>query len=264
MCLGAHPDDCDSSAGGLAIAYVEAGNEVLFVSVTSGNAGHHEMTARDLAARRKQEALRAAQGAGLQYIVLDHDDGRLMPSVHVREEILGLIREFRPDLLLGPRPFDYHPDHRAVGQLLIDVSYLLTVPLVRPDVPIMQQPPVMCHKYDGFQKPIPFQPDVAVRIDAQFERKVQMLACHESQVFEWLPFNQGCLETVPAEPEARLEWVRDWCSNRAGHVADACREALIARYGQEEGQATRYAEAFEFCEYGRRPSPELVAQLFPL
>jgi LmbE family N-acetylglucosaminyl deacetylase len=263
MCVGAHPDDCDIRAGGLAALTVERGGAALFVSLTNGNAGHHEMAPADLARRRKQEARRAGALIGAEYVVLDHDDGRLTASFEAREELIGIIRCFNPDLLLGPRPFDYHADHRAAGQLVMDASFLLTVPLIRPDVPAMRRMPVICYTADRFAKPLPFEPDLVVDVDAQMDRKLRMIACHESQVYEWLPWHSGRLDQVPADPQERFRMVAE---RRAGHSAretERWRPKLIERYGPERGARVKHAEAFEICEYGRRPDAALLAELFP-
>ncbi len=263
MFIGAHPDDGESRMAGLAARYIERGGEAVLVSVSNGNAGHHQLQPDELARRRKEEARRAAEVIGGEYIVLDHDDARLTPSVEVREELIGLIREFRPDLLLGLRPVDYHADHRAAGTLVMDASYLLTVPLVRPDVPIMERMPVICYVYDRFQKPLPFQPDVAVAVDEYFEQKARMLACHESQVYEWIPFNGGMLDQVPEDEDKRWEWFRERCRQRFSRAADLFRDKLLERYGPERGREVQYAEAFEVCEYGRQPGPPELEELFP-
>jgi len=263
MFIGAHPDDGDGRMGGLAARYVEGGGEAMLVSVSNGNAGHHQMQPEDLARRRKEEARRAGEVIGAEYIVLDHDDARLTPSLEIREELIGLIRQFRPDLLLGLRPVDYHADHRAAGTLVMDASYLLTVPLVRPDVPMMERMPVICYTYDRFQKPLPFQADVAVDVDEYFDRKARMLACHESQVYEWLPFNAGVLDEVPDEEDARRQWFRARCETRFSRTAEIFRDKLLERYGPERGRKVRYAEVFEFCEYGRQPTEDEIEELFP-
>ena len=262
MCVGAHPDDCDIRAGGLAGITVERGGQVLFVSLTNGNAGHHTMAPAELARRRKEEARRAGQVVGAEYLVLDHDDGRLTASLEAREELIGIIRRFGPDLLLGPRPFDYHADHRAAGQLVADASFLLTVPLVRPDVPAMRRMPVICYTADGFTKPLPFQADVVVDVDEHMDQKLRMIVCHESQVYEWLPYNSGALDEVPTDAEARSRWACERYSARSARIADTYRQKLVEHYGPERGARVRHAEVFEICEYGRRPDAELLAQLF--
>jgi LmbE family N-acetylglucosaminyl deacetylase len=263
MFIGAHPDDGESRMAGLATRYVERGGEAMLVSVSNGNAGHHEMQPGELARRRKEEARRAGEVIGADYIVLDNDDARLVPSIEIREELIGRIREFRPDLLLGLRPVDYHADHRAAGTLVMDASYLLTVPLVRPDVPIMERMPVICYTYDRFRKPLPFEADVAVAVDEYLEQKARMLACHESQVYEWLPFNAAVLEEVPDDGQARWEWFRARCEKRFSRTADLFREKLLERYGPERGREVLYAEVFEVCEYGRQPDPDEIEELFP-
>jgi len=263
MVIGAHPDDADIRAGGLAARYIEQGGQAMLVSVTNGNAGHHEMEPDALARRRKEEARRAGEVIGAEYVVLDHDDGRLVPTVEIREELIGMIRAFAPDLVLAPRPFDYHPDHRAVGQLVIDASYLLTVPLVRRDVPILPTMPVIAHTHDGYTKPLPFQADVVVAVDEYFEVKARMTACHESQFFEWLRFNGRILDQVPAEGPERWPWHVEKMKGRFGFLADKYREAFVERYGEERGRQVRYGEVFEVCEYGRRPNAELIERLFP-
>lgn len=264
MFVGAHPDDGEGKCGGLAARYIEAGGEALFVSMTNGNAGHHELQPEELARTRAEEARQAAAVIGARYVVFNNDDGRLVPSVPVREVLIGLIREFRPDLLLGLRPFDYHPDHRAAGQLVIDASYMLTVPLIRPDVPHLERMPVIAYVADRFMRPVPFRPDAVLDISAYTDRKVRMLACHASQHFEWLPFNQGCLDEVPAGEEGRMHWLDVRLRARYAAVAGRFRTQLAARYGTERAAAVTDAEAFEICEYGRQPDADLMAELFPL
>ena len=112
IAFGAHPDDCDIRAGGVGAKWAAAGHRVRFVSVTNGDAGHQSQGGGALAARRRAEAREAGRRIGVDYIVLDNHDGQLMPELHVREQIIRLIREWKADLVLGPRTNDYHPDHR--------------------------------------------------------------------------------------------------------------------------------------------------------
>jgi len=263
MFIGAHPDDGDGRAAGLAARVIEQGGHALFVSTTNGNAGHHQMAPDDLARTRKQEARNAGQVIGADYVVLDHDDGRLTPDVAIREELIGMIREFRPDLLLQLRPFDYHPDHRAAGQLVMDASYMLTVPLIRPDVPHMRRMPVIAYVYDRFRNPAPFRPDVIVAVDEFFEKKARMLACHRSQFYEWIPYNGMYDHEVPPGEDERWEWMKKRCSARFAPIAEMYRDKLVERYGEERGNQIRYAEVFEISEYGHQPSAETVEKLFP-
>ena len=260
IAFGAHPDDCDIRAGGTAALWAAAGHRVRFVSVTNGDAGHHEQGGGALAARRRAEATEAGRRIGVEYIVLDNHDGELMPTLAIREQIIRLIREWKADLVLGPRPNDYHPDHRYTGILLQDAAFMVTVPNVASDTPALRQNPVFMYFEDGFQKPAPFSPDIAVSIDASFQKKIDMIDAHVSQVYEWLPWHAGRLADVPKDAAARRAWL---ATQRSGRISAAVREALVKRYGAEAGSKVEHAEAFELCEYGRRPDPADLTRMFP-
>ena len=188
LALGAHPDDCDVKAGGCAALWAQAGCVVRFVSVTNGEAGHHKMSGDELVKRRTAEANAAGAVAGIEYLVMDNPDGQLVPGLEERHKLIRLIREFAPDLILTHRPNDYHPDHRYTSQLVQDCSFLVGVPNICPEARPLRTSPMIAYFADDFQKPLPFKPDVAVDIGAVIYKKTQMLHCHESQVYEWLPW----------------------------------------------------------------------------
>jgi LmbE family N-acetylglucosaminyl deacetylase len=261
IAFGAHPDDCDQKAGGAAIKWAAAGHQVKFVAVTNGDAGHQTEGGGALARRRRLESQEAGRRFGIaEYETLDNHDGQLVPSVDVREQVIRKIRQWKADIVLAPRPNDYHPDHRYTGVLIQDAAYMVVVPNIAPDTPPLRKNPVFLYFQDGFQRPNLFRPDVAVAIDDVLDKKVRALDAHTSQMYEWLPWVDGQLESVPADPAARLEWLKKTRTGRP--LGDPLREALRRRYGAK-GDAVQNAEAFELCEYGRRPSPEELSQLFP-
>jgi LmbE family N-acetylglucosaminyl deacetylase len=261
IAFGAHPDDCDQRAGGVGARYAAAGHRVRFVAVTNGDAGHQSEGGGALAARRRAEAQEAGRRIGVEYVVLDNHDGELLPTLAVREQIIRQIRQWNADLVLAPRPNDYHPDHRYTGVLVQDAAYMVVVPNVAPDTPALQKNPVFMYFEDGFQKPAPFRPDVAVSIDEVIEKKIDMLDAHVSQMYEWLPFVAGTLDRVPKDPAARRKWLAD---DRTRQPTPAVRATLVKWYGPEKGNAIRNAEAFEICEYGTRPNEALIRKLFPM
>lgn len=263
LAIGAHPDNAELSAGGLALLYRDQGHEVRFLSLTNGDAGHHTMSRPALAERRRQEARAAAQSAGIISDVLDVHDGELEPSLAMRGRLIRLIRQARPDLLLCHRPNDYHPDHRGVGMLVQDAAYLLMVPLVEPSVPPLMRMPVVGYVWDAFQRPAPFQPTVAVDIGPVFDRKCEMAHCHTSQMYEWLPHVSGHSAEVPAEETERRAWLRRGMEPHSRRIADSCRSCLERWYGMERGRAVQWAEAVEVSEYGAPLPDEEAARLFP-
>jgi LmbE family N-acetylglucosaminyl deacetylase len=195
---------------------------------------------------------------------LDQHDGELLPTLDLRRQVISLIRAFKPDLVLTPRPYDYHPDHRAAATVVQDAAYMVTVPNVAAHAPHLAQNPVIMYVSDEFQKPYPLSPDVVIDIDGVVETKLDMLDRHVSQVYEWLPFNQGHLDAVPAGAEERRVWLRDEWDGAWRRTADRFRDLLIARCGPERGSRVQYAEAFELCEYGEPLTDELRERLFPL
>jgi LmbE family N-acetylglucosaminyl deacetylase len=259
--IGAHPDDCDIDAGGTAILFAKAGHNVMFVSLTNGDAGHHEKGGGTLAKIRRAESEEAGKRFGVKYIVLDNHDGELMPTLNIRLDIIKLIRSWNADIVIGPRPNDYHPDHRNTAILVQDAAYMVIVPNVAPDTPPLKKNPVFLFTEDGFQKPYPFQPDIAVDITSVYDQKIYSAAAHESQFFEWLPWTAGKLSEVPVTPEARLKWLAEM---RKPKISVKTHESLKKWYGAEKVNNIKAAESFELCEYGRRPSDDEIKRLFPM
>ncbi len=260
IAFGAHPDDCDQGAGGVAAMYAALGHRVRFVSVTNGDAGHQTEGGGALAARRRAEAREAGRRIGIEYVVLDNHDGQLLPTVDVREQVIRQIRQWNADLVLAPRPNDYHPDHRYTGVLVQDAAYMVVVPNIASDTPALRKNPVFMYFEDRFQKPAPFRPDVAISIDDVIEKKIDMLDAHVSQMYEWLPWVDHELDKVPSNASERRQWLKQ---TRAGEPTADVRAALVKWYGAQKGKAVRHAEAFEICEYGARPDEALLRKLFP-
>jgi N-acetylglucosamine malate deacetylase 1 len=263
--FGAHPDDAEIRAGGSALLWSRAGHRVKLVSLTNGDIGHWKMSGVPLAQRRNEEVQRAAKILGTTTQVLDVHDGELMPTLEMRRTMTRLIRGWEADVVIGHRPNDYHPDHRYTGVLMQDSAYMVAVPFFCPDAPPLNHNPVFLYSYDTFQRPNPFRPDVVVAVDDVVERKIDALMVMESQFIEGGAL--GSPDRVPKDAEdkcARIEQVRQSFRRSFASIADNCREKLIELYGEEAGRKVRYAEAFELCEYGRRPSAEELRRVFPL
>ena len=263
LVIGAHPDDCDRKAGGTAALYTQLGHTVKFVSVTNGESGHQATTGRALAERRRGEAAAAGRVLGIEYEVLDNRDGYLQPTVEARLGIIRLIRSFQPDLILTHRPNDYHPDHRYTSQLVCDAAYMVMVPALAPEVPALRTNPVIAYLVDGFQRPYAFSPTVVVDVEPVMDKMIDMLDCHVSQFYEWLPYVGLYAGPVPTDGAARKAYLKEkFCALIAGY-ADRHRESVIKTYGEERGRRVRYIEAYEPCEYGSPLTDGNRARLFP-
>ena len=264
LMIGAHQDDNEFRCGGLAYKLVKKGHEVRFLSMCNGCGGHHIMTPEETSRRRAGESAAVAELLGIQYDVWNIDDCTLVADLETRRKLIRYIRAFSPDLLISHRPNDYHADHRAAGQLVQDVSYILTVPHECPDAPAMRKMPVIMYNEDCFCNP-DFRADVVINIDDEVETKLRIAHLNVSQVYEWLAYEEG--EVPPEDEEGRFEWLkgmeikqdttdeevmkaRRGYSVRFAKTAARFRKELIEQYGVEYGSKIRYAEAFEVCEYG--------------
>lgn len=266
ICFGAHPDDAEYKSGGTAALWAAQGHKVKLVSVTNGDIGHWQMAGGELAKRRTAESAEVAKRLGVTSQVLDIHDGELMPTLENRKTIVRLIRDWDADIVIAHRPWDYHPDHRYVGVLVQDAAYMVAVPFFCPDVPPLKKNPVFLYSSDRFQKPYPFEPDIAVAVDDVFEKKVDALLALESQTFEGgaLGSAEKAAAAPPAsQPQLRRAWLREKWDRRQGGEANKYRSSLIRWYGEERAKQIQYAEAFEICEYGHQPSEAEIRRLFP-
>ena len=258
--IGAHPDDPDK-VGGTAYKWAQMGYDVLMVSLTNGDAGHQSIKAAELAKIRREEARNAGEVIGVRYITLDNHDGQLMPTYENRLQVIKLIREQKADIVIFPRPYDYHPDHRYTGVLVLDAAYMVTVPTILPEVPFLKKNPMFLFMSDEFIHPEAFKADVCIDIDDAIEKKMDMYHQHKSQMYEWLPFNQGILDQVPALDSDRRAWLGK--TRKDDSNADPYRSKLIELYGKERGSKIKYCEAFEDSGYGAALTKENMSYYFP-
>lgn len=264
IAIFAHPDDGDIKMGATAAMMADAGHHVKFLSLTSGNAGHHEQGGGALAKRRRAEAMEAGARLGImEYTVLDYHDAELEPKLHKRMEVIRQIRQWNADVVLGHRPNDYHPDHRYAGILVMDAAYMVIVPNIVTDVPALDRNPVFLYMRDRFQRPYPFQHDVVIGIDEHYRsKKLDALDAHESQVYEWLPWTVGLLDEVPEDPARRRQWLElIWGQP---NIDEKVRERLQYWYGEEAADEFEIAETFEIAEYGHQPDRNEIRRIFPM
>lgn len=262
ICFGAHPDDCEIQAGGVAALWSARGHKVKLVSVTNGDIGHWREAGGPLARRRTAEVEAAARVLGVTAQVLDIHDGELLPTLENRRLLVRLIREWQADIVMGPRPNDYHPDHRYLSQLVQDAAYMVTVPFFCPDVPHLTRNPVFLYYPDHFKKPNPFQPDIVIALDDVISKKLEALGKLVSQFREG-GANGGPELADPARAAERDREVENGFRQRSRNLAERFRPQLLEWYGPERGARVQYAEAFELCEYGRQPDRAELKRLFP-
>lgn len=191
----AHPDDIEFGVAGTAAVWVRQGARVIYVLVTDGNVGSHEdgMTAEHLAEVRRAEQTAAANVVGAECVFLGYHDGFVQPTLELRKDLVRLIRQYKPDVVVSLDPTNYfpsesyinHPDHRAVGQATLDAVFpAAEMTLLYED---LAAEGLVGHKvnyvYIQFSDKVNYYVDITETIDL----KVEALRQHASQLGDWDP-----------------------------------------------------------------------------
>ncbi|WP_391572432.1 PIG-L deacetylase family protein [Cohnella sp.] len=263
LMIGAHPDEPDMYAGGLAALYAEAGHRVKFLSLTNGDAGHFAIPQRELAARRKEEAREASRRLGIEaYEVLDTSDGMLEASIPMRQEVIRQIRSFEPDVLVTFHPEGgISPDNRYTGKVVSDAVPYVGLPGYMPEVPYLKKRllvllmPDMSLLHD-------YKPDVAISIDSVIEKKLLACDAHATTFYELSAWFRGTLDQVPQSWEDKRKYLLQGWPNF--YASAKLQEPLARLYGAEQATTVCFAEGFEIARYGFKPNEDQLRALLPI
>ena len=229
LVVTAHPDDVDFGVAGSVAVWTSQGIEVSYCIVTDGEAGGSDPSVprREMAAIRRAEQTAAAECVGVTDLTfLGYPDGRVQASIELRRDISRVIRQVRPQRVVGQSPqrnfqriYASHPDHLAAGEATLCAVY--------PDARNLFAHPELLSE-EGLE---PWTvPEVWMMVGAEvtahvdttevIDRKVKALLCHTSQI---------------ADADAMDNLIRQWGAGIAKSV------------GLPEGS---YAEAFQRIETG--------------
>lgn len=183
LAVGAHPDDIEFGCGATLAKWAEAGCEVTLLVCTDGSKGTWDPAADlgALAARRVAEQRNAARrlGARCGARFLDQVDGELDNNRELRSQVARMIRQLRPDVLLGHDPWQrwrLHPDHRAAGFLCCDAV------VAARDHHFFTEHGLARHRPDHLLLFECDEPDHVEQVSANhLEAKMSALLAHESQ-----------------------------------------------------------------------------------
>ena len=263
----AHPDEAEEYTGGTAALFAEMGHAVKFVSLTNGDAGHFDMERAALAKRRLAEAHEAGRILGVEYTVLDHSDGELQTTIELRKQVIRLTREWQADIVIGFHPTGgTHADNRTAGEAVRDAAtFVASVPLLLPDAAALEKSPLFLLAPDYHTKQF-YRPDIAIDVDRVIEKKMDAIGAHESQVYEFGPWQRGILAQVPEGQAERKEFLWSQQKSYFDPAKDRPELAPILEkwYGPERAKAIQYAEAFEIAGYGHHPNDDEIRELFPM
>ena len=185
MAIFAHPDDAEFTCAGTIARFVRSGYRAQYVLATSGDKGSddREATPEQLAATREAEQLEAARVLGVEEVTfLRHFDGEVEVSLAFRRELVKVLREGRPDVVLTFDPwqrYQIHPDHRAVGLTTLDAVAAARDHMYYPDQLVGGLTEHRAHNVYFFATD---KPNYYVDITSTLETKIRALKCHPSQI----------------------------------------------------------------------------------
>ncbi|MBN8636887.1 MAG: PIG-L family deacetylase [Anaerolineae bacterium] len=196
LVIVAHPDDIEFGSAGSVAVWTGAGAEVTYCIVTDGAAGSNDkdVVYNQLVERRQAEQLEAAEIVGVKDVVfLGYADGALTPSLELRRDLTRLIRRLRPDrvlimdptqVLISGEGFDYinHPDHRATGEASLYAIFPSAE--TRPIFPELLDEGLEPHHVNEVYLMMSDKPNIAIDVTAVWDKKIQSLLAHRSQVGE--------------------------------------------------------------------------------
>ena len=140
---------------------------------------------------------------------------------------------------------------------------LVTVPGMCPLTPHLMKNPIFAYCLGTATVSRSFSPSLLVDITSVLDKKIAMACCHESQFLEWVPYNQGQLDQVPAGAAERRRWLEAAMAERCRALADNWRGELVAQYGEARGRAITAAEGVQACPFGTPLDEAAIRRLFP-
>jgi LmbE family N-acetylglucosaminyl deacetylase len=220
MVIVAHPDDADFGPAATIAGWIKAGSVAHLVCCTSGDAGSEDpdMDPLELARVRESEQRGAAKIVGYEDVTFLHrPDGGLENDLALREQLVRLIRSFRPDAVLTMDPtvlfhssgYIQHTDHRAAGMSAIDAVY----PAARNPMafPNLAREGLAAHTVNRLYLFWSDQPNASVDVSETLDVKLAALRAHASQLRE------------PEELESRI---REWAASTGEEVGVPAAESF--------------------------------------
>ncbi len=198
----AHPDDPEFFCGATLARWAQAGHEITYCLLTCGDKGRNEnnldIADNELCALRHIEQRAAAAVLGVEAVhFLDKEDGYLVPDLALRRDVVRVIRQFRPDILITCDPQNVfaayglnHPDHRAAGLAVLEAAF----PAAGNELffPQLLEEGLEPHTPKEVWVSLTNQPDVTLDVTDMWETKIRALKEHKSQIGD------------PAELEERM------------------------------------------------------------
>lgn len=228
LALFPHPDDLEILCAGSLIRLCELGFELYAATMTPGDKGSAVLTSEEIAAIRRVEAQEGAKAVGAVCTTcLEFRDLEITFDNAARRKVAGLIRDVNPLMVFTTPPQDYMFDHEISSQLVRDACFNAGVKNYPADgdAPPIEGVPYLYYTdsiggHDLFGNPSPLH--FIVDISAQIERKIESLACHDSQR-SWLKKQHGMDDYIDS--------MKRWSALRGERIGTAYGEGFLQHLG---------------------------------
>jgi len=204
----AHPDDPEFFCGATLAKWVKQGHEVHYCLLTCGDKGSNdrEESSDQICQIRHKEQHAAASVIGATSVqFLDMPDGYILPTIELRRNVVRVIRQQKPDILVTCDPTNLfpsgsyrlnHADHRYAGQVVLDAVFPAAGNIhFFPELFIEEG--LEPHSPSEVWISLTSNPDITLDVTDTWEIKMRALQEHKSQI---------------GDPEKFAERIRNWRS----------------------------------------------------
>ena len=195
LAISCHPDDIEFTMGGTLLQLKKAGCDIHLINIANGSAGSTTLRPPEIAAVRRQEAMRSAELLGAVFHESLVDDLEVFYTQELIRRVTALVRQVKPDIVLTLSLEDYMDDHMNTAKIAVTATFLRGVGNYRsiPDAPAVLEDAMLYHGTplsltDMMRRPI--VPELYVDVTSVIDEKERLLACHASQK-DWLDKTQG-------------------------------------------------------------------------
>ena len=193
--IASHPDDIEFGMVGTLLKLKDAGYEVHYMNIATGSMGTNCYTHDEIVAIRRNEAKTSAESQGIVFHESICDDLEVFYCKELFRQLVPVVREVDPEIILTHGPYDYMEDHVNAGRLAVSAAFcrgMTNCPVTRPakavDTPVAVYHSMPHSITDALRRPV--IPGMFVNVADKIETKKAMLGCHKSQK-EWLDVSQG-------------------------------------------------------------------------
>ena len=180
LAFGAHPDDVELSAGGTLARHVDLGYKVGIVDLTLS-----QLSTRGTVENRKKEAAEAAKALGVHVREnLEMQDGFFKNDREHREQVIKIIRKYRPEIILANSPSDRHPDHEHGSQLVREANFYAGLKKISTQLNGEEQEAWRAKSLFYYIQFTAHEPDIIVDIRGYKDQKIASLKAYASQFFD--------------------------------------------------------------------------------